>query len=239
MRMSTAQANVDHHEVAKFEELASRWWDPDSEFWPLHRMNPARVDWIDERVGLAGKRVLDVGCGGGLLAEAMAARGATVTGIDMGEAPLAVARLHLHESGVAVDYRQATAEALVDSEAGQYDLVTCLELLEHVPQPDSTVRACARLLRPGGSAAFSTLNRTPQAWLLAIVGAEYLAGMLPRGTHTYDRFIRPSELAGWCRAAGLELQQLAGMRFNPLTRSFRVAPPVDVNYLALARRGDA
>ncbi|HEY5789715.1 MAG TPA: bifunctional 2-polyprenyl-6-hydroxyphenol methylase/3-demethylubiquinol 3-O-methyltransferase UbiG [Gammaproteobacteria bacterium] len=237
--MSTAQANVDHHEVAKFEELASRWWDPDSEFWPLHRMNPARVDWIDERVGLAGKRVLDVGCGGGLLAEAMAARGATVTGIDMGEAPLAVARLHLHESGVAVDYRQATAEALVDSEAGQYDLVTCLELLEHVPQPDSTVRACARLLRPGGSAAFSTLNRTPQAWLLAIVGAEYLAGMLPRGTHTYDRFIRPSELAGWCRAAGLELQQLAGMRFNPLTRSFRVAPPVDVNYLALARRGDA
>jgi len=234
--MTASQSNVDPAEVSKFEELASRWWDPESEFWPLHRMNPARVEWLDERVGLSGKRVLDVGCGGGLLSEAMAARGATVIGIDMGEAPLSVARLHLHESGVDVEYRRATVEELVADEAGSYDLVTCMELLEHVPEPDSTVRACARLLKPGGKVAFSTINRTPKAWLFAIVGAEYVMRILPRGTHTYGRFIRPSELASWSRAAGLDLDEVSGMRFNPLTRSFSVAPPVAINYVALAHR---
>jgi len=230
--------NIDPVEVDKFDQLASRWWDPDSEFWPLHRMNPTRIDWLDERVGLQGKRVLDVGCGGGLLSEAMAACGAEVTGIDLAEAPLAVARLHLHESGQQVDYRQIAAEELAESEVGRYDLVTCMELLEHVPQPDSTVRACSRLLRPGGKAAFSTINRTPQAWLFAIVGAEYVLNMLPRGTHRFNRFIRPSEMAGWCRSAHLEMLEVSGMRFNPLTRQFRVAPPVDINYMALCQRED-
>ena len=236
--MSAPASNVDHAEVAKFEALASRWWDPESEFWPLHRMNPCRLDYLDERVGLAGKRVLDVGCGGGLLSEAMAQRGATVTAIDKGEAPLTVARLHQHESGVEVDYRQAAAEELVADEAGRYDLVTCLELLEHVPEPDSTIRACARLLKPGGWACFSTINRTPQAWLFAIVGAEYVVNMLPRGTHQYARFIKPSEMARWARVAGLEARDVSGMRFNPLARSFRIAPPTDLNYIALFQRGE-
>ncbi len=234
--MSEHRGNVDPAEVAKFEALASRWWDPESEFWPLHRMNPVRLDFLDERVGLAGKRVLDVGCGGGLLAEAMALRGAEVTGIDKGQAPLSVARLHQHESGVEVDYREAAAEELVAEEAGTYDLVTCMELLEHVPEPDSTIRACARLLKPGGWASFSTINRTPQAWLFAIVGAEYVLNILPRGTHQYARFIRPAEMARWARVAGLEAREVSGMRFNPLSRSFRIAPPTDINYIALFQR---
>lgn len=236
--MNDNAANVDHAEVAKFEALASRWWDPDSEFWPLHRMNPCRLDYLDQRVGLAGKRVLDVGCGGGLLSEAMARRGAQVTAIDKGEAPLTVARLHQHESGVEVDYRQSAAEELVADEAGSFDLVTCMELLEHVPEPDSTIRACARLLKPGGWASFSTINRTPQAWLFAIVGAEYVTNMLPRGTHQFARFIKPSEMARWARVAGLEPRDVSGMRFNPLARSFRIAPPTDLNYIALFQRGE-
>ncbi|MDX1593723.1 MAG: bifunctional 2-polyprenyl-6-hydroxyphenol methylase/3-demethylubiquinol 3-O-methyltransferase UbiG [Gammaproteobacteria bacterium] len=236
--MSEQSGNVDHAEIAKFEALASRWWDPESEFWPLHRMNPVRLDYLDDRVGLAGKRVLDVGCGGGLLAEAMARRGATVTAIDKGEAPLTVARLHRDETGIEVDYRQASAEELAADEAGRYDLVTCMELLEHVPEPDSTIRACARLLRPGGWAAFSTINRTPQAWLFAIVGAEYVANMLPRGTHQYARFIKPSEMTRWARVAGLEARDVSGMRYNPLSRSFRIAPPTDINYVALFQRGE-
>ena len=235
--MTTHAGNVDPAEIAKFEALASRWWDPDSEFWPLHRMNPLRADYLDERVGLAGKRVLDVGCGGGLLAEAMAERGATVTAIDLGEAPLAVARLHQLESGVEVDYRHCAVEELATGEPGSYDLVTCMELLEHVPEPDSTVRACARLLRPGGEAVFSTISRTPQAWLLAIVAAEYVLNMLPKGTHQYARFIRPSELARWARVAELDPVEVIGMRYNPLTRGFTLAPAVDINYIARFRLG--
>ena len=235
--MSPQDTNVDPAEVAKFEALAARWWDPESEFWPLHRMNPMRLDYLDERVGLAGKRVLDVGCGGGLLSEAMAARGATVTGIDLGEAPLGVARLHQLESGLEVDYRCISAEALVAEQAASYDLVTCMELLEHVPEPDSTIRACARLLKPGGTAVFSTINRTPQAYLFAIVGAEYLLNMLPRGTHQFARFIRPAEMVRWARVAALEAREVVGVRFNPLARSFRVAPPTDINYMALFQRG--
>jgi len=234
--MSEQTTNVDPAEIAKFEALASRWWDPESEFWPLHRMNPTRLDYLDDHVGLAGKRVLDVGCGGGLLSEAMAQRGAIVTGIDLGEAPLSVARLHQLESKVEVDYRHISAEELVTEEAGSYDIVTCMELLEHVPEPDSTIRACARLLKPGGWAAFSTINRTPQAWLFAIVGAEYVLNMLPRGTHQFERFIRPAELARWARVAALEAREVVGMRFNPLARSFRIAPPTDINYIALFQR---
>jgi 2-polyprenyl-6-hydroxyphenyl methylase/3-demethylubiquinone-9 3-methyltransferase len=230
--------NVDPAEVAKFEQLAARWWDPQSEFKPLHDINPLRLRWIEERAALAGRRVLDVGCGGGLLAEAMAARGAQVTGIDLGETPLAVARLHLKESGLTVDYRRVAAEELAEREPGGYDVVTCLEMLEHVPDPASTVAACAKLVKPGGSVFFSTINRNPKAWLLAIVGAEYLLGLLPRGTHDYMKFIRPSELDRWARAAGLRLREYTGLHYNPLTRGFRLGPGVDVNYLCWAERTD-
>ncbi|TCO83505.1 3-demethylubiquinone-9 3-methyltransferase [Plasticicumulans lactativorans] len=237
--MSTAHANVDDREIAKFEQLASRWWDPDSEFKPLHDINPLRLDFIDRRAGLAGKRVLDVGCGGGILAEGMAARGAAVTGIDMGAAPLAVARLHLHESGLAVDYRRITAEAFAAEQPGHYDVVTCMEMLEHVPDPASVVQACARLVRPGGHVFFSTINRTPKAYLFAIVGAEYLLRLLPTGTHDYARFIRPSELADWTEAAGLKLRELTGMHYNPLSRRYWLAPGVEVNYLVHADAAEA
>ncbi|WP_090898617.1 bifunctional 2-polyprenyl-6-hydroxyphenol methylase/3-demethylubiquinol 3-O-methyltransferase UbiG [Azotobacter beijerinckii] len=224
-------SNVDHAEIAKFEALAHRWWDRESEFKPLHEINPLRVNWIEEHVRLAGKKVLDVGCGGGILSEAMALRGASVTAIDMGEAPLAVARLHQLESGVEVDYRQSTVEALAAEMPGQFDVVTCLEMLEHVPDPASVIHACHTLVKPGGQVFFSTINRNPKAYLLAIVGAEYLLKLLPRGTHDFKKFIRPSELGAWCRASGLAVEDIVGLTYNPLTRHYKLGTDVDVNYM--------
>ena len=234
--MSANAQNVDPAELAKFEKLASRWWDPESEFKPLHDINPLRLTFINDRVGLKGKRVLDIGCGGGILTEAMAALGADVTGIDLGEAPLAVAKLHLKESGRKVDYRRVSAEDLAREQPGTYDVVTCLEMLEHVPAPGSTVTACAQLVKPGGQVFFSTINRNPKSFLFAIVGAEYLLKLLPRGTHEYLKFIRPSELERMCRAAGLNLRELTGMHYHPLTRHYSLGPGVDVNYLLHAVR---
>lgn len=228
--------NVDPAEIAKFEELAARWWDPHSEFKPLHDINPLRLDYVERFGALRGKRVLDVGCGGGLLSEGMAARGAQVTGIDMGAAPLSVAKLHLYESGLQVDYRQITAEHMADEQPGAFDVVTCLEMLEHVPAPDSVIAACARLVKPGGVVVFSTINRNPKAYLFAVVGAEYLLRMLPKGTHDYRKFIRPSELDRWARAADLELTDLTGMTYNPFTHTYSLGRTVDVNYLAAYRR---
>jgi len=231
-------ANVDQAEVRKFEELANRWWDPNSEFKPLHDINPLRLGYIEEHAGgLAGKRVLDVGCGGGILSEAMAERGAEVTGIDMGEAPLEVARLHLLESNLEVDYRRIPVEELAAEQPGSFDLVTCMEMLEHVPDPASVVRACHDLVKPGGTVCFSTINRNPKSYLFAIVGAEYLLRLLPRGTHDYARFIRPSELARWARDAGLAVEDLRGMTYNPFSGVYRLdARDVDVNYLMACRR---
>ncbi|MEQ9546437.1 MAG: bifunctional 2-polyprenyl-6-hydroxyphenol methylase/3-demethylubiquinol 3-O-methyltransferase UbiG [Marinobacter sp.] len=236
--------NVDRNEIAKFEALASRWWDPTSEFQPLHDINPLRLNYIDERAPLAGKKVLDVGCGGGLLSEGMARRGAHVTGIDMGEAPLSVARLHGLESGIKVDYRQITVEALAaDPEhAGQYDVVTCLEMLEHVPDPSSVIKACAAMLKPGGHLFVSTINRNPKSFLFAIVGAEYVLGLLPKGTHEWRKFIRPSEMSDHLRHAGLDVQELTGMTYNPVTKVYRLGRDVDVNYMMHAldtREGDS
>ncbi len=233
-------ANVDHAEIAKFEALASRWWDPESEFKPLHDINPLRLDYVEQQAGgLAGKRVVDVGCGGGLLSEAMAARGAEVTGIDLGEAPLAVARLHALESGVTVDYRQVAAEDLAEEMPAAFDVVTCLEMLEHVPDPAATVAACARLVKPGGTVVFSTINRNARSFLFAIIGAEYVLRLLPRGTHEYARFIRPSELDRWARQAGLDTVDVTGMSYNPLTRRYWLGRDVRVNYLLAARRDAA
>lgn len=224
--------NVDQAEVSKFEALASRWWDPNREFKPLHDINPLRANWIDEHSPVAGKKLIDIGCGGGILSESMAQRGATVSGIDMGEAPLSVARLHAIEGGLTIDYKQTTAEEQAEKEAGSYDVVTCLEMLEHVPDPGSVIRACAELCKPGGDIYFSTINRNPKAWMLAIVGAEYLLKMLPKGTHEYGKFIRPSELAFWVREAGLQLKEITGMIYNPLTKSYKLDPKdVDVNYI--------
>ncbi len=234
--MQTTTPNVDQEEIAKFEKLAERWWDPTSEFKPLHEINPLRLDYIDARTRLKGKTVLDVGCGGGILAESMAALGATVTGIDLGEAPLAVARLHLKETGVSVEYRKIAAEDLAQQQPAGFDVVTCLEMLEHVPDPASTVAACVRLVKPGGSVFFSTLNRNPKSWLMAIVGAEYLLRLLPRGTHDYTKFIKPSELARMCRDAGLTLREFTGMHYQPLTGRYSLGPGVDVNYLAYCER---
>jgi len=228
--------NVDRAEIAKFEALASRWWDRNSEFKPLHEINPLRTNWIDERASLAGKKVLDVGCGGGILAEAMAQRGAQVTGIDMGEAPLAVARLHQLESGVSVDYEQSTAEEFAERHAGTFDVVTCLEMLEHVPDPSSVIRACAKLVKPGGQVFFSTINRNPKSFMFAIVGAEYVLRMLPRGTHEFAKFIRPAELGRWVRDASLDLQDITGLTFNPLTRTYKLGADVDVNYMVHCQR---
>ncbi|PVY75483.1 3-demethylubiquinone-9 3-methyltransferase [Tamilnaduibacter salinus] len=232
--------NVDPQEIAKFEALASRWWDPEGEFKPLHDINPLRLNYIDGRAGLPGKRAVDVGCGGGLLSEGMAQRGAQVTGIDMGEAPLSVARLHGLESGVQVDYRQTTVEELADDpdHAGQYDVVTCLEMLEHVPEPGSVLQSCARLLKPGGHLFVSTINRNPKSFLFAIVGAEYVMNMLPRGTHEWRRFIRPSEMSAYLRQAGLDVQDLTGMTYNPITRHYKLGRDVDVNYLMHATVAD-
>jgi len=231
--------NVDPVEVARFSAGAHAWWDPESAlFAPLHRINPIRLDWIDLHAGgLAGKRVVDVGCGGGILAESMAMRGAEVVGIDLADKPLAVAKLHLLESGLRVDYRAVAAEALAETEGGTFDLVTCMELLEHVPDPASTVAACAALARPGATLVFSTINRNPKSYAFAILGAEYVLGLLPRGTHDWSRFIRPSELAAWARAAGCLLLGTAGIAYQPLTRQYRLAPgDTDVNYLAAFRR---
>ncbi len=224
-------SNVDPLEVAKFEALAHRWWDRESEFKPLHDINPLRVNWIDQRAPLAGKKVLDVGCGGGILSEAMAQRGAQVTGIDMGEAPLSVARLHQLESALEINYQQTTAEQLAEQMPGQFDVVTCLEMLEHVPDPASIIAACARLVKPGGQVFFSTINRNPKAFMLAVVGAEYLLRMLPRGTHDYKKFIKPAELAGWARNAGLQQQDIIGLTYNPLLKRYRLEQDVDVNYM--------
>lgn len=233
----TAGSNVDPAEINKFEELASRWWDPNSEFKPLHDINPLRLDYIDDIATLSGKTVLDVGCGGGILSESMAARGAHVTGIDMGTAPLEVARLHLLESGETVEYRQVPVEQLAQERPASFDVVTCLEMLEHVPDPASVIRACQALVRPGGHAFFSTINRNPKSYLFAIVGAEYVLRMLPRGTHDFAKFIRPSELAGWIRDAGLDMKDLRGMTYNPFTRTYRLDPnDVDVNYLVASRK---
>ena len=224
--------NVDHSEIAKFEELASRWWDPHSEFKPLHEINPLRLNYIDERVGLAGKKVVDIGCGGGILSESMALRGAEVTGVDMGEAPLAVARLHSLEAKVTIDYRQMTAEQLAEEMPGQFDVVTCLEMLEHVPEPASVIKACYTLLKPGGQVFFATINRNPKSFLFAIVGAEYILNMLPKGTHDHKKFIKPSELCADMRSAGLVVHDMIGMTYNPLTKVYRLnKKDIDVNYL--------
>jgi 2-polyprenyl-6-hydroxyphenyl methylase/3-demethylubiquinone-9 3-methyltransferase len=237
--MNTSRQNVDTAEVAKFDALASRWWDPDGEFRPLHEINPLRLDWIRQYVDLKGLRVLDVGCGGGILTESMAAAGANASGIDMAEGPLEVARLHKIESGADVEYRQATAEEMAAENAGQFDVVTCLEMLEHVPSPPKVVASVAELVKPGGHVFFSTINRNPKSFLFAIVGAEYLLRLLPAGTHEYQKFIKPSELEGWARDAGLELQASIGMLYNPVTREYSLGRNLDVNYLMYFHRPDA
>ncbi len=230
-------ANVDPSELAKFSALAHRWWDPTSEFRPLHEINPLRLAHIEKLAGgLAGKRALDVGCGGGILAESMAGHGAQVTGIDLAEKPIQVPMLHAVETGSAVQYRVVSAESMAEESPGAFDVVTCMEMLEHVPDPASTVAACARLAKPGGWVFFSTINRNPKSFLFAIVGAEYVLRLLPRGTHEYARFIRPSELATHCRNAGLAVTDLTGMTYNPLTKVYALGRDVDVNYLVGCRK---
>ncbi|MBC5784852.1 bifunctional 2-polyprenyl-6-hydroxyphenol methylase/3-demethylubiquinol 3-O-methyltransferase UbiG [Ramlibacter sp. USB13] len=229
--------NADPLELAKFSEQAHRWWDPDSEFGPLHAINPLRLAWIDGLAGLSGKKVVDIGCGGGILADSMARKGANVLGIDLSTKALRVAQLHALEAGTPnVEYREVSAEALAAEQAGQYDVVTCMEMLEHVPRPESVVAAAATLVKPGGWVFFSTINRNPKAFLFAIVGAEYVLNMLPRGTHEYLKFIKPSELGRWCRDARLELLQTQGMEYNPMTRRYSLSGDTSVNYLAVARK---
>jgi len=237
--MSTATQNVDPSEIAKFADLASRWWDPDSEFRPLHEINPLRLAYIEQQGPVADQKVIDVGCGGGILTEAMAARGAQVTGIDLGKKALAVARLHALDSGQEIDYQLISAEDMAQAHPGEYDVVTCLEMLEHVPDPASVIRACATLVKPGGRVYFSTLNRNPKSFMLAVVGAEYLLQLLPRGTHQYEKFIKPSELNGWAESAGLSMHELMGLHYNPVFKSYKLAPGVDVNYIAYCTRSDA
>lgn len=240
--MTTTQAssntpNVDQAELEKFSALASRWWDPESEFKPLHAINPLRLNWITEHVqGLSGKRIIDIGCGGGILAESMALQGADVTGIDLAHKSLQVAKLHGLESGVKVRYEAISAEDMAAREAGQYDVVTCMEMLEHVPDPGSIVQACATLVKPGGWVFFSTLNRNPKSFLFAIVGAEYILRMLPKGTHSYESFIKPSELSASARMAGLEIQEIIGMQYNPLVDIYKLSRDTSVNYLMACKR---
>jgi 2-polyprenyl-6-hydroxyphenyl methylase/3-demethylubiquinone-9 3-methyltransferase len=229
--------NVDQAELDKFSALASRWWDPESEFKPLHAINPLRLNWIQQHTGpLAGKRVVDVGCGGGILSESMARAGATVTGIDLAEKSLKIAKLHGLESGVKVDYRTVSAEQLAAEQAGQFDVVTCMEMLEHVPDPASIIQACSQLAKPGGWVFFSTLNRNPKSFLFAIIGAEYLLRLLPRGTHSYEHFIKPSELAASARRAGLQVADLGGMEYNPVTDTYKLSRDTSVNYLVATQR---
>ena len=224
--------NADPQELAKFGELAHRWWDAEGEFRPLHQINPLRLDWIDQQARLAGKTAVDVGCGGGILAESMARRGAEVLGIDLSSRPLRVAQLHAMESGLAnLHYREVAAEALAAEQPASFDVVTCMEMLEHVPDPASVVQACANLVKPGGWVFFSTLNRNPKAWLLAVIGAEHVLKLLPKGTHEYQRFIRPSELGRWCRQSGLAVQGFKGMGYNPLTQRYSLSSDTSVNYL--------
>ena len=231
----TNTLNVDPQEIAKFDALASRWWDRDGEFRPLHDINPLRANYIDEHSPVAGKRLVDVGCGGGILAESLAQRGANVTGIDMGEAPLSVAKLHQIESGTEIDYRQSTAEQLAETEAVNFDIVCCLEMLEHVPDPGAAIAACAALAKPGGAVYFSPINRNPKAFDFAIVGAEHILQLLPAGTHEYAKFIKPSELAGWMRSAGLVMEGMTGLTYNPLTKHYRLnEADVSVNYMVRA-----
>jgi 2-polyprenyl-6-hydroxyphenyl methylase/3-demethylubiquinone-9 3-methyltransferase len=234
--MSTT-ANADPQELAKFSDLAHRWWDPESEFRPLHQINPLRLDWIDQFVGLKGKRVVDVGCGGGILAESMARRGADVLGVDLADKALKVAQLHAMEAGVAnLSYRAVAAEALALEQPGQFDVVTCMEMLEHVPDPSSVVRACADMVKPGGWVFFSTLNRNPKSFLFAIVGAEYILKMLPKGTHEFSRFIKPAELARWIREADLNGLQMKGLEYNPLTQRYWLSGDTSVNYMIACRK---
>ena len=229
--------NADPQELAKFSELAHKWWDPESEFRPLHQINPLRLDWIDQFAAIRGKNVVDVGCGGGILAESMARRGAHVLGVDLADKPLKVAQLHAMEGGVAnLDYRSVSAEDLAAEQPGAFDVVTCMEMLEHVPDPASVVRACTAMAKPGGWVFFSTLNRNPKSYLFAIVGAEYILKLLPKGTHEFSRFIRPAELARWTREAGLDLQQFKGLEYNPLTRRYWLSGDPSVNYMIACRK---
>ncbi|WP_374474910.1 bifunctional 2-polyprenyl-6-hydroxyphenol methylase/3-demethylubiquinol 3-O-methyltransferase UbiG [Zoogloea sp.] len=228
--------NADPAELQKFSDLAHRWWDPESEFKPLHQINPLRLDWIDKTVSLSGKKVVDIGCGGGILAESMAGRGAEVTGVDLSEKALGVARLHLYESGETVNYRHISAEDIARESPASFDVVTCMEMLEHVPDPASTIRACATLVKPGGKVFFSTLNRNLKAYLLAVVGAEYVLNLLPKGTHEYAKFIKPSELSRYVREAGLNVEELRGMSYNPLTKIYALGQDTDVNYLMCTSR---
>ena len=229
--------NADPQELAKFSDLAHKWWDPESEFRPLHQINPLRLDWIDQFAAISGKNVVDVGCGGGILAESMARRGANVLGVDLADKPLKVAQLHAMEAGVAnLDYRSIAAEDLAAEQPAAFDVVTCMEMLEHVPDPSSIIRACASMVRPGGWVFFSTLNRNPKSFLFAIVGAEYLLKLLPQGTHEFSRFIRPAELARWIREAGLELVQFKGLEYNPITRRYWLSGDTSVNYMVACRK---
>jgi 2-polyprenyl-6-hydroxyphenyl methylase/3-demethylubiquinone-9 3-methyltransferase len=229
--------NVDNAEIAKFEALAQRWWDKNSEFKPLHEINPLRTNFIDERTPVAELKILDVGCGGGILCESLAKRGAEVTGIDMGEAPLSVAKLHQLESNLSINYKKITAEELALEEPGSYDIVTCLEMLEHVPDPSQVIKACADLVKPNGDVYFSTINRNPKSYVFAIIGAEYVLQLLPKGTHEYNKFIKPSELAGWARKAGLEWLEITGMTYNPFTKKYKLTKnDVDVNYLVHTKK---
>ncbi|MFT3847351.1 MAG: bifunctional 2-polyprenyl-6-hydroxyphenol methylase/3-demethylubiquinol 3-O-methyltransferase UbiG [Propionivibrio sp.] len=223
--------NADPNELDKFSQLAHRWWDPDSEFKPLHQINPLRLEWIDSHANIAGKRVLDIGCGGGILSESMAVRGAKVTGIDLSSKALAVARLHLMESGNSVEYLEISAEQLATQSPGSFDVVSCMEMLEHVPNPASTIAACAALVKPGGHVFFSTINRNLKAYLLAVIGAEYVLKMLPKGTHDYAKFIKPSELTRWSKSVGLEPAELIGLSYNPITQRYSLGQDTTVNYL--------
>jgi len=234
--MTTAHTNVDPNEVAKFEALASSWWDTEGESKPLHEINPLRLNFIESKCQLKNKNIIDVGCGGGILSESLKKNGGQVTGIDMGEMPLNIAKLHALEAELTIDYQQITAEQKAEQDAAQFDVVTCMEMLEHVPDPVSVIKACSQLVKPGGDVFFSTLNRHPKAYLFAVVGAEYIMNMLPKGTHDYKRFIRPSEMANWCRQAGLEVSDITGLSYNPLTKTYALGDDVKVNYLMHCRR---